>query len=263
MRVVFHEAFHNASYSDDKHDNAAVPGRLVGVMENLRDEGRYGIDTPDPATRDDLLALHPEAAPRVHVVPHGFDPARYERARAAVRAAPGARPYGVIVGATTRRKGLATWLDARRATADLALDWVLVGDPEPALRRAVRRERGVRVEAEVADDALPALLSNAALLVYPSLSEGFGFPPLEAMASGIPVISTAVGSIPEVTGDAALLVPPADAGALAAAIRRVVAEPTLRADLVARGTLRARAFPTTTCARALLDVLRGAQGRRP
>ena len=61
MRVVFHEAFHNASYSDDKHDNAAVPGRLVGVMENLRDEGRYGIDTPDPATRDDLLHGHSEA----------------------------------------------------------------------------------------------------------------------------------------------------------------------------------------------------------
>ena len=60
MRVVFHEAFHGFSYSDDKHDNAAEPGRLVGMMEALRDEGRYGVELPAPATRDDLLRGHSE-----------------------------------------------------------------------------------------------------------------------------------------------------------------------------------------------------------
>ena len=223
------------------------------------------IVVPSTATRDDLLALHPEAAPRVHVVPHGFDPARYERARAATASAPATpgRAYGVIVGATTKRKGLATWLEARRATADLPLDWVLVGEPERGLRRAVRRYSGVRVEPALQDDALEALLAGAHLLVYPSLSEGFGFPPLEAMAAGIPVIATTAGSIPEVTGDAALLVPPADVAALATATRRVATDAALRADLVTRGTVRARAFPTPACARALLDVLRSVEGRRP
>lgn len=90
----------------------------------------------------------------------------------------------MIVGATTKRKGLATWLEARRATADLPLDWVLVGEPERGLRRAVRRDPGVRVEPALEDDALAALLAGAHLLVYPSLSEGFGFPPLEGMAAG-------------------------------------------------------------------------------
>ena len=61
MRVVFHEAFHNASYTEDEHDNAAVPGRLIGIMQSLRDEGRYNVDTPQPAAREDLLRGHSEA----------------------------------------------------------------------------------------------------------------------------------------------------------------------------------------------------------
>ncbi len=77
------------------------------------------------------------------------------------------------------------------------------------------------------------------------------------------MVATTAGSIPEVTGGAALLVPPGDAAALSAAIRRVATEPGLRTDLVARGTVRARAFPTQASARALLDVLRAAEGRRP
>ena len=61
MRVVFHEAFHESWYSGDKFDNAADPGRLVGVMAALRDEGRYSVDVPQPATRADLLRGHSEA----------------------------------------------------------------------------------------------------------------------------------------------------------------------------------------------------------
>ena len=61
MRVVFHEAFHASDYSEDKYDNAADPGRLAGIMEALRVEGRYGVDVPAPATRADLLRGHSEA----------------------------------------------------------------------------------------------------------------------------------------------------------------------------------------------------------
>ena len=61
MRVVFHEDFHDSSYSEDKYDNAADPGRLVGVMAALRDEGRYEVEVPEPATREDLLRGHSEA----------------------------------------------------------------------------------------------------------------------------------------------------------------------------------------------------------
>lgn len=61
MRVVFHEAFHEPYYSDDKYDNAAVPDRLVNIMDTLRDEGRYDVAIPEPATRADLLRGHSEA----------------------------------------------------------------------------------------------------------------------------------------------------------------------------------------------------------
>lgn len=61
MRVVFHEAFHDSDYSEDEYDNAADPGRLAGIMDALRNEGRYGVDEPMPATRVDLLRGHGEA----------------------------------------------------------------------------------------------------------------------------------------------------------------------------------------------------------
>ena len=74
------------------------------------------------------------------------------------------------------------------------------------------------------DDDLPGLLAGAAVLAYPSVYEGFGFPPLEAMAAGVPVVATAVGAIPEVTGDGALLVAPGDVDALAGGLAGVLAE---------------------------------------
>jgi glycosyltransferase involved in cell wall biosynthesis len=78
--------------------------------------------------------------------------------------------------------------------------------------------------------------------VFPSLYEGFGLPPLEAMASGTPVVTSNVSSLPEVVGDAAVLINPYDPESIADGIRRVLSDDTLRADLKARGLARARQF---------------------
>ena len=216
------------------------------------------IVVPSTATRDDLLSLHPDAAPRVHVVPHGFDPAPFEEAGPAHPARPApARPYGLLVGARGPRKGIATWWEAR-GRLDGALDWWLVGRPDDASAPGLRSDASVQVLDTVEDGGVAPLLAGARLLVYPSRSEGFGFPPLEAMASGVPVVATAAGSIPEVCGDAALLVPPDDAVALADAIRRVATDEALRADLIAKGRVRCRAFPPDRQAALLLGVLRHA-----
>ena len=80
-----------------------------------------------------------------------------------------------------------------------------------------------------------SLLDGAAVLAYPSLYEGFGFPPLEAMAAGVPVVATAAGAVPEVVGDAAELVAPGDHVAMAAALARVLDDAGLRARLVEAG----------------------------
>lgn len=102
---------------------------------------------------------------------------------------------------------------------------------------------------------LPALLSGALAFVFPSLYEGFGLPVLEAMACGTPVICSNVSSLPEVAGDAALLVDPLDVEALAAALEQVVVEPKLRRALVQRGFRQAARFSWRRCARETLQVL--------
>ncbi|MBL9086597.1 MAG: glycosyltransferase [Planctomycetia bacterium] len=217
------------------------------------------IVVPSEATRADVVALRPDAAPRVHVVPHGFAPAGDGGGRGPGPRGPAARAGGVVLGARGPRKGLDVWA---RAVAGLepVVPWTLVGRPP---RGVLARVRGV--PAEVLDDPDDAevarRLAGAAVLAYPSRSEGFGYPPLEAMAAGVPVVASAAGAVPEVVGDAALLVPPGDPEALRAALRRVLVEPDVAAALVARGAARARAFPPEAAARSLLKIVREAVER--
>ncbi|MEP6593061.1 MAG: glycosyltransferase, partial [Acidobacteriota bacterium] len=93
-----------------------------------------------------------------------------------------------------------------------------------------------------------------AVFVFPSLYEGFGLPPLEAMASGTPVITSNVSSLPEVVGDAALLIDPTRPEEIAAAMRRVLTEPSLREDLRARGLRRVQEFSWDRSIRRVRDI---------
>ncbi len=102
-----------------------------------------------------------------------------------------------------------------------------------------------------------ALYAGALALVFPTLYEGFGFPVLEAMLSGAPVICSNTSSLPELAGDAALLVDPLDVGAIAAALSRIAADELHRADLRARGLDQARKFTWAAAARAALAALTG------
>jgi glycosyltransferase involved in cell wall biosynthesis len=128
------------------------------------------------------------------------------------------------------------------------LKLLIIGDEiskYPNLRRLVHRyqlHQHVRFFGFVPDETLAVLYRLAAVFVFPSLFEGFGLPPLEAMASGTPVVTSNVSSLPEVVGDAALLIDPMNAGAIADAMRRVLDDPALRADLIRRGCQRVKAF---------------------
>ncbi|MBM3460424.1 MAG: glycosyltransferase family 4 protein, partial [Armatimonadetes bacterium] len=108
----------------------------------------------------------------------------------------------------------------------------------------------------VADGDLPFLYAAADLFVYPSLYEGFGLPPLEAMACGTPVLTSSVSSLPEVVGDAALLVNPYDEGALARALEELLADSARRRQLSEAGLNRAAGFSWERCARATIQVYR-------
>ena len=106
----------------------------------------------------------------------------------------------------------------------------------------------------VPGEDLPALYGAANVFAYPSLFEGFGLPVLEAMACGTPVVCSTSSSLPEVAGDAALLVDPADTAGLANALQRVLSDSSLRSSLSARGTMQAARFTWEQAARATVAV---------
>jgi glycosyltransferase involved in cell wall biosynthesis len=106
----------------------------------------------------------------------------------------------------------------------------------------------------VSEEQRNELLRQATVFAYPSVYEGFGFPPLEAMAAGIPVVSTATGSLPEVLGDGASMVPPGDRDALAAALTSLLTDEAARATLITRGRQRAAAFGWPRMAAAMVDL---------
>jgi glycosyltransferase involved in cell wall biosynthesis len=130
---------------------------------------------------------------------------------------------------------------------------------DAAIAAATHRDR-IHRTGWVGGQDRAGLLREAAVLAYPSRYEGFGLPPLEAMAVGVPVVATAVGALPEVVGDAADLVPPDDDAALAAALARVLEDGDHRDALIARGRERVTRYSWDACAAGLLDVYRRLAG---
>jgi glycosyltransferase involved in cell wall biosynthesis len=122
------------------------------------------------------------------------------------------------------------------------------------LAEAEKHGGRVRILGFVDDADLPALYRHAALFAFPSLYEGFGLPVLEAMACGVPVVCSNASSLPEVAGDAALLVDPLDTDGLAAAIARALADGDLREGMIVRGFAQAARFTWKQAARQLLGV---------
>jgi glycosyltransferase involved in cell wall biosynthesis len=210
---------------------------------------------------------------KIRVVPLGVD-ARFHRvanpedlARVRVRYDVRA-PYILYVGNTKPHKNLARLLRAFAAAATPAYQLVLAGPPDPSggMLRETARHLGVgprvRCTGLVAEDDLPALYAGATAFVFPSLAEGFGLPVLEAFACGVPVVASSTTSIPEVAGDAAVLVDPRDEVALAAAIMRLLEDPPLRQKLAEAGRARARVFTPGRTVAAVAAVLREAVGER-
>jgi len=175
------------------------------------------------------------------------------------------RPYVLYVGNFKPHKNLPRLLRAYAglpAEARGAHRLLLAGadlERQPgleALARSLGLADRVRFAGPIDDADLPALYAGAALLALPSLEEGFGLPALEAMACGTPVVAADRGAIPEVVGDAAVLVDPEDEPALGAALARVLSTPALRTELSRRGLARAQAFSPDRTAGRVLALLR-------
>lgn len=214
----------------------------------------------------DEIVEHLGAPPeRVRVVPSGLDVAVPGDAVAG-RAIAGAGRYVLALGTVEPRKGLPQLVRAfdRLAADRRDLHLVVVGPDgwgSEAFAAAVSdsgHADRIRRLPWVDVAARSALLAGAQVLAVPSVYEGFGYPPLEAMASATPVVATAVGSLPEVLGDAASFVPPSDVDALADALAAVVDDGVFAAALAAKGPAHAARFTWEACADGLAELYRDA-----
>jgi glycosyltransferase involved in cell wall biosynthesis len=264
--------------------------RFPDLIRRAVAEGAW-VHTPSQFVADEVVAEFGVDRQRVRVVHHGI-PVHASRApkpggrtpspvgrtpspaaveRPSVAGVPsGADRYVLAVGTVEPRKDLPGLVAAFDRLAgdhgDVAL--VLAGTRgwgDDALARAVAaspwRRRIVRL-GYVEDDDLDDLLAGASVLAYPSVYEGFGFVPLEAMVAGVPVVATDVGAIREVTGDGAVLVPPGDVDALAGAIAGLLEADDVREAVIERGRVRAKLFTWSACGQGLADLYESAARSR-
>ena len=232
-----------------------------------RSVGRADLVLADSeSTRQDLIELLAVDSSRVEVLYSGvekrFHPIEDEVSLAGVREQYGLPERFILsVGTLQPRKNYERLIEAYGCLIDrIDLDVMLViaGGKGWLYERIFRRVDELGLSEKIlflgffADDDLPTLYSLADLFVFPSLYEGFGLPPLEAMACGTPVVSSNASSLPEVVGGAAEMVDPLDVDGLAEAMFRVLSEGDLRAEMVCKGLIRACQFTWEGAARDLL-----------
>jgi glycosyltransferase involved in cell wall biosynthesis len=218
---------------------------LIAVSENTRQD----------AIR--LLDISPEKIRTIHSgVPEEYFCAQPAR---------GSRPYVLYVGTIEPRKNLPALLDAwRDLKPDLRQQYELVIAGPQGWRASETMER-IRAEVTYAgyvpEARLPGLTAGATVFVYPSLYEGFGFPVVQAMAAGVPVLTSCNSCMPEVTGGAALLVDPRSTAEISGALERLLESESERARLAEAGRARAQRFRWERCAAESLKFFEEIAGR--
>ncbi|MFH1033451.1 MAG: glycosyltransferase family 1 protein [Pseudomonadota bacterium] len=269
-----------------------IAQRLAGLYQGKRSNARFRLErwletrclsqaarliAVSQCTRQDLAELYGLDPGRIAVIPEaadpGLTPVEDPALRLPVLARHGldpAQPFYLYLGGIDQRKGLDSLLAALQALKEqgrphqLALAGRIEGDRQYPLLLKNIEQRGlgqaVRLLGYVPDSDLPALFSACLAFVFPSLYEGFGLPPLEAFACGAPVVAVRASAVPEVVGEAGILVEPGDEAALAEALGALAQLPELAAELRDKGRRRAVLFSWPRAARETLAIYREVGG---
>jgi glycosyltransferase involved in cell wall biosynthesis len=250
----------DAGFAGGRHRQVALKLATRAVLRRAA-----ATTAPSRASLAEIRQHYP-SAPRPTLVPNGVDSGQFAAVPAAAVAAARdryqlPRKFILTVGAHRPHKNHGILVRALTALpADVSL--VIVGyfdssfpDPLPRLIAELGMESRVRLVPEVADELLPAVYRAASVFAFPSLAEGYGIPVLEAMASGIPVVASDIPALSEVTGSAAVLVPPGDTAGWASAIAEILADPVMSAGLTAAGAAVAAGVSWQRGATALRGLL--------
>jgi len=208
------------------------------------------IITISQSTKNDLIRHYGIPSPKIHVIYPYVHP-RFVESRATRSGLGLTLPskYILYVGTIEPRKNIASLVDAFaliKVREHLDHYLVIVGKKGWAYQDVFKKVESLGLQRDIVfmgyipDEQLPAVYAGADLFVYPSLYEGFGLPVLEAMACGVPVVASHSSSLPEVIGDAGILVPPSNVAEIASAIMRVVRDEGLREEMSQRSLLRAK-----------------------
>jgi len=209
------------------------------------------------ATRRDVIAEYGVRPERVLTIHPGIDQIFFDAKPAANRPGP---PHLLFPGAPIARKNLEVVLHSLASLPGAELDISGASEESFPNHVALIRSLGLRERVHwlgrVSRAEMPGLMAAATVVVYPSHYEGFGLPPLEAMAAGGAVVASNASCLPEVLGDAALLVDPTDQAGFARAVESVLADQQLRERLIAAGRTQARKFTWEWCAERTVDAYR-------
>jgi len=262
--VTVHDLIHL-----EAREYRGLPRLYARVMIGRALRAAAAVITVSHASEREILRRFPGLRTRIEVIPNGveeiFHPRPPEEATAFVAEACGIEgPYLLFVGNPKGHKNVELLLEGfvKLARRYPALHLLVVGGDERQRRTLARRTRRLgidgrtRLAAPVDREALARLYSGASAFVFPSRHEGFGLPPLEAMACGTPVASSSSASLPEVLGPAAAYFSPESADSLVEAICRILDDAALRARLVHLGLERARHFSWDDAARRTLALYR-------
>jgi len=249
--------------------------RFIDALPGLLERSRMVL-ADSHFTAGELMEVYDLPQDKVEVVYPGLNPVfrrepSQEEVETALRAYSITKPYLAYIGNLHPRKNLATLVEAFSLLRARGLEHrlaVIGGGGLGQLhnteyRKLTRRVQDLGLEEEVVftgyvpDERLNSLLAAADMLVFPSIYEGFGLPPLEAMARGVPVITSQRASLPEVVGDAALMLEdPLDEREIADKVEALAADPSLRSRLVERGRTLSRRFTWEKAAEEVMDVYR-------